>query len=104
VDKQDVLTVEAVPVEDVKKDFRRDSRKEKPDPAPVEKSGKACDNLKAASTTVAGAGVGVLVGIAGIVYCAAMPEVLVPVGLVLWATGLAGGAMGLFAGIRNRTK
>ncbi len=57
-----------------------------------------CVGLKAVTTTIAGASLGVLGGVAGIT-AAALGEVLLPVGLCLWASGLAGGAVGLMAGI-----
>lgn len=57
-----------------------------------------CAGLKAAASTIAGASLGVLGGVAGIT-AAALGEVLLPVALCLWAGGLAGGALGLMAGM-----
>lgn len=62
-----------------------------------------CTGIKAAASTVAGASLGVVGGIAGIT-AAAFAEVLLPVGLCLWATGLAGGAFGLLFGVCGKRK
>lgn len=53
---------------------------------------------KVTASTVAGASLGVVGGIAGIT-AAAIGEVVLPVVLCLWATGLAGGALGLLLGV-----
>ncbi|MCB4756630.1 MAG: hypothetical protein LHV69_06310 [Elusimicrobia bacterium] len=67
------------------------------------KSVRICEGTKACATTVAGASVGVLVGIAGIT-AAALAEIVLPIGLCLWATGMAGGAVGLIAGVHKKIK
>lgn len=66
--------------------------------AEEENEGTPCAGLKAATSTIAGASLGVLGGVAGIT-AAALGKVLLPVALCLWASGLAGGALGLMAGL-----
>jgi len=56
--------------------------------------------VKTVATTVAGASLGVIGGIAIITAA----EVLLPVGLCLWAAGCAGGAIGLLLGTINNKK
>lgn len=59
--------------------------------------------VKAVASTVAGASLGVAGGIAAITAAAAA-EILLPVGLCLWTIGLAGGAIGLLFGSKNKQK
>lgn len=69
------------------------------------KNGKTLvhQGVKVISSTVAGVSLGIVSGIAA-VTAAAVAEVLLPVGLCLWATGLAGGAIGLLFGTKNKKK
>lgn len=69
----------------------------------IEKEGSPCSGARSAATTLAGASMGVVVGIAGIT-AAALAEIVLPVALCLWATGLAGGAMGLLNGCKKKEK
>ncbi len=55
-----------------------------------------CTGIKAAASIVSGVGIGVIGGIAAIT-AAAIGEVVLPIGLCLWATGITGGALGLLA-------
>ncbi len=59
--------------------------------------------IKAAGSTATGAGIGVIGGITGIAVAAA-GEVILPVALCLWATGLTGGAIGLLLGLPGKEK
>lgn len=57
--------------------------------------------VKTVASTVAGASIGVVGGIAAITAAAAV-EILLPVGLCLWATGLAGGSIGVLFGTKKK--
>ena len=57
--------------------------------------------VKAVASTAAGASLGVVVGIAAITAIGAV-EILLPIGLCLWTAGLAGGALGLLVGTKNK--
>lgn len=57
--------------------------------------------VKTVASTVAGASIGVVGGIVVITAAAAI-EILLPVGLCLWATGLAGGSIGILFGIKKK--
>ena len=61
------------------------------------------EGIKTGASTVAGAGLGVIAGIAGIVAAAAI-EIVLPVSLCLWATGVSGGALGLVLGLNKKRK
>lgn len=61
------------------------------------------EGVKAVATTAAGASLGVAVGIAAITAVGAA-EILLPIGLCLWTAGLAGGALGLLVGTKNKNK
>lgn len=60
--------------------------------------------LKTTASTLAGAGMGVAAGIAGIAVAAAVGEIILPVALCLWSTGVAGGALGLLLGAKKKQK
>ena len=79
------------PAQDPKKDGR---------PQDVDKDGYApC--IKTTAATMAGVSLGVIGGVAGIA-AAAVFEIILPVSLCLWATGLAGGAIGLLLGLDHK--
>ena len=59
--------------------------------------------IKTGATTVAGAGLGLIAGVAGIAAAAAI-EIVLPVTLCLWAAGVSGGALGLLLGIGQKKK
>ena len=69
-----------------------------------EKEAGTFNGFRTTATTVAGASMGVVVGIAGVTIAAAMAEIVLPVSLCLWATGLAGGAVGLLTGCKKKEK
>jgi len=62
---------------------------------------RVCQGIKTGATTVAGAGLGLIAGVAGIAAAAAI-EIVLPVTLCLWATGVSGGALGLLLGIDRK--
>jgi hypothetical protein len=66
-------------------------------------SDEVCGGLKTAAGVIAGASLGVIGGVAGIAT-AAVFEIVLPVSLCLWATGLAGGAAGMILGVNAREK
>jgi len=59
--------------------------------------------VKTAALTAAGAGAGVLGAIAGVTI-AGMLEIVLPVGLCLWAGGVTCGAIGLALGVGKKNK
>ncbi|MDO8805449.1 MAG: hypothetical protein Q7R35_13590 [Elusimicrobiota bacterium] len=64
---------------------------------------QVCQGIKTSAGTVAGAGLGVIAGIAGIAAAAAI-EIVLPVSLCLWAAGVSGGAIGLMLGMDPKKK
>lgn len=66
-------------------------------------SPKPCQGFKTVGSTVTGAGLGVIGGITAI-SAAAFGEILLPVGICLWATGVTGGAIGFLLGIPGKNK
>jgi len=62
-----------------------------------------CRGIKTGATTVAGAGLGLIAGVAGIAAAAAI-EIVLPVSLCLWAAGVSGGAVGLLLGLDKKKK
>ena len=60
-------------------------------------TGELSQCVKTSAATIAGVSLGVIGGVAGIA-AAAVFEIVLPVSLCLWATGVAGGAIGLLLG------
>jgi len=64
---------------------------------------KVCQGIRTGASTVAGAGLGLITGVAGIAAVAAI-EIVLPVSLCLWAAGVSGGAIGLLLGLDSKKK
>ena len=62
---------------------------------------QVCQGVKTGAATVAGVGLGLIAGVAGIA-AAAVIEIVLPVSLCLWATGVSGGAIGLLLGMGSK--